>query len=90
MALNNTVTDKEQNSILKLIKQDDLDKIANANHHNPFSILGNQTANSNQFLIFYSPETLQLTVTEKNIPTIRLTGSDFFVCCEQIEAISDH
>ena len=90
MALNNTVTDKEQNSILKLIKQDALDKIANANHHNPFSILGNQTANSNQFLIFYSPETLQLTVTEKNIPTIRLTGSDFFVCCEQIEAISDH
>ena len=79
-------------SIISLIKtmQSDLDKIARATHHDPFSILGNQTIHHGAFILLYSPNTQQLSLTEKNIPAIRFTDSDFFCCTESLKNIGEH
>lgn len=70
--------------------QSDLDKIAHANHHDPFSILGNQALHHSDFFLFYAPDTLQLTISDNHIPTTRLPNSDFFVCSEHLDEISEH
>lgn len=70
--------------------QAELDKITHARHYDPFSILGNQAAHSQQFLLIYSPETLQLSLTSKNIPMVRLAESDFFLCTESLDTIAEH
>jgi 1,4-alpha-glucan branching enzyme len=82
-------TDKAT-SIVDAIGQDNLDKIAHACHHDPFSVLGNQTGHHNSFILFYSPDTRRLGVTEKDIPAVRLADSDFFACSKQLEEIGEH
>ena len=68
----------------------ELEKIAAARHHDPFSVLGNQTAYQDQFLLLYSPGTKQITLTSKKIPTTRLENSDFFVCSEKLDKLGEH
>ena len=68
--------------------QNDLNKIMQATHHDPFSVLGNQTAHD--FLLFYSPNTRELTVTDKKIPAQRIADSDFFRCSELPENLEEH
>jgi 1,4-alpha-glucan branching enzyme len=70
--------------------QSDLDKISHASHHEPFSVLGNQAGHQHDFLLFYSPDTSTLSVTEKNIPASRIAGTDFFVCSQQLDSIEEH
>jgi len=62
-----------------LIKQDELDKIVNSSHHAPFKILGNQAEHSTQFLLFYSPNTQTLEISEKKLSTTRFKDTDFFI-----------
>ena len=68
----------------------DLQLITSACHHEPFNVLGNQAIHHNEFLLFYSPETVTLTISEKNIPTTRLAESDFFIFAENLNQIDDH
>ncbi|MDA3869444.1 MAG: 1,4-alpha-glucan branching enzyme, partial [Gammaproteobacteria bacterium] len=89
MSLNNTTFTDKITTALKAL-QDDLDKIALARHHQPFNVLGNQTAYHSDFLIFYSPDARQLSVSKKNIPAKRLANSDFFICTEQLDQIGEH
>lgn len=70
--------------------KDELDKIAHARHHDPFSLLGNQAKHHEQFLLFYAPGTQQLSLTDKKIPTIRLKKSDFFLCTETLDTLAEH
>ncbi len=76
--------------MLEAIGQDNLDKIAHARHHDPFSVLGNQMAHKDSFILFYAPDTLQLVVTETNIPAVRYADSDFFICSEHLKEIGEH
>lgn len=69
---------------------DELNKIAFACHHEPFNVLGNQAAHHEEFLIFYSPNTYQLSITKKNTPTLRLADSDFFIYFQRSESIEEH
>ena len=62
-----------------LINQDELDKITNSSHHDPFNILGNQAEHSDTFLLFYSPNTQTLEITEEKLGTTRFEDSDFFI-----------
>ena len=84
------ISEEDKANLIHTALQDDLKKIALANHHAPFKVLGNQTAQRDNYLVFYAPDTLQLHVTKKNIPTIRLADSDFFVCIEDIKKIEEH
>ncbi|MCK5387529.1 MAG: hypothetical protein KAJ39_10090, partial [Gammaproteobacteria bacterium] len=78
------------NIIFKHLKKDDLAKIADANHHNPFSLLGRHTRQQNDFLLIFSPDTKQLTLTKNEIPMARLSDSDFFICNERLNEIEQH
>ena len=89
MSTNTTVSTNKIVSKLKAM-QGDLDKIALACHHEPFSILGNQATHGDDFTLFYSPDTCQLSVTEKNIATVRYANSDFFVCSQPVEKMTEH
>jgi len=77
------------NSILASLKND-LDKISQARHHEPFSILGKHGKTPHDFFLFFAPHTKKLDVTEKKIPTNRIAGSDFFVCRDRLEEIEKH
>lgn len=88
--MNNPSLELLSKTIFESIKQEDLDKISLACHHDPFSILGNQNAHRDRFLLFYSPDTRELTVTKNNIPTFRLKESDIFVCMERLNEIGEH
>ncbi len=85
---NNSAADKA--NLIHATLKDDLKKIAQANHHDPFKVLGKQTAHHDSYILFYSPDTNQLSIGEKNIPTLRLANSDFFVCLEQLDQIEEH
>lgn len=90
MSLNNKLA--IDNKVAKALKtiQSELDKIAHACHHEPFSVLGNQALHHREFLLFYFPNTRQLNLTEKSIPISRLARSDFFICSEQLSNIEEH
>jgi len=79
-------------SVISIIKAmyTDLDKIARATHHDPFSVLGNQTVHHNAFILFYSPNTQQLNITENSLPAIRVADSDFFYYSEGLENLGEH
>ncbi|MCK4587922.1 MAG: 1,4-alpha-glucan branching protein GlgB, partial [Gammaproteobacteria bacterium] len=89
MTVNKTSSFDKSTTILDIF-QDDLKKIELACHHKPFSVLGNQTTHQDTLIVFYSPDTQELSVTEKNIPTFRLADSDFFFCKEHLDKIGDH
>jgi len=89
MSLKNTPAVDKVAKTLKRI-QGDLDKISHANHHEPFSVLGNQAAHQQDFLVIYSPDTRELNVTENNIPATRHANSDFFIYSQQSEEVEEH
>ena len=66
-------------------RQKDLDKIAHACHHDPFGVLGNQSAYKSDFILFYSPNSQSLSITDNNFPASRLGDTDFFACWEHME-----
>lgn len=90
MSQNTTPANRAKKSIIDDRLQGELDKIALARHHDPFAILGNQTAHHNNFLVFYAPDTEKLFITENNIPAHRHNDSDFFVCTGPLEGIGEH
>ena len=68
----------------------ELEKISEARHHDPFSVLGNQATNRESFLLLYSPETRQLSLSENKIATSRIGESDFFICTEGLNELEEH
>lgn len=56
--------------------------IEKANHYDPFTILGKH----GEFTIVYSPNTRELTLTDKQLSTERLGDSDFFICLSSINS----
>lgn len=66
-------------TITDAINQLDLNKITQASHHDPFSILGNQTKHADQFILVYSPDTQTLEIPEKKLTGQRLQATDFFI-----------
>jgi len=69
---------------------DDINKIVHACHHDPFSILGNQSVHHGEFFLFYAPDTQTLSLTDQHIATSRLTNTDFFICTEQLDQLDEH
>ena len=77
MSINNNLSIDKHDSIIDTLR-DDLNKIAQATHHEPFNILGNQTKFHHEFILFYSPNTVELFITELQHPARRIADSDFF------------
>lgn len=70
--------------------QEDLNKISQARHHEPFSVLGSHGKNPNHYALFYAPHTKQLNVSKQKIPAQRYAQSDFFICHEHNDKIGPH
>lgn len=85
------ITAQAENAISRLENmKSDLEKIVLAKHHDPFSLIGNQAKYHDDFILFYSPDTQQLSLTDKNTQTSRLADSDFFFCTEDLDKLSEH
>ncbi|HED35393.1 MAG TPA: 1,4-alpha-glucan branching protein GlgB [Gammaproteobacteria bacterium] len=90
MPINIIAPAKQHKLAKKTFPLSDMNKIASASHHAPFSVLGNQAVHHDEYLLFYAPDTQLLTLTENDIPTERIDSSDFFVYWQKAEKISGH
>lgn len=77
-------------TVPKYISKEELDKISESRHHDPFSTLGRHSREKNDFILIFSPDTKQLTLTKDKIPMTRLSDSDFFICDERMNDISQN
>ncbi|MCP4698688.1 MAG: 1,4-alpha-glucan branching protein GlgB [Gammaproteobacteria bacterium] len=55
-----------------------LKKIADANHHDPFSVLGRHTADKHTVVRVYLPHAEEAAIADGNLPMQRIAGTDFF------------
>ncbi|MBF0094763.1 MAG: 1,4-alpha-glucan branching protein GlgB [Alphaproteobacteria bacterium] len=56
----------------------DLDRIARAEHHDPFTVLGRHDGDGQTVIRVFIPDTSEVTVVEGNLPLARIPGTDFF------------
>ncbi|MDM8567265.1 1,4-alpha-glucan branching protein GlgB [Candidatus Halobeggiatoa sp. HSG11] len=56
----------------------DLQKIVDARHHDPFSVLGKHSVNGKTTVRVYIPYAETVTIAEGNLPMQRIEGSDLF------------
>jgi len=70
--------------------QADMDRIAQAAHHDPACILGRQPGITRTAILFYSPDTLELHLCDLNVATQRIPDSDFFIYHGDLGALPDH
>lgn len=76
--------------IKNVIEPNALQQIAEARHHDPFNLLGNQTAHAADFLLAYAPDTKQLEIVETQQAGQRFESSDFFVFDLQQQTLPGH
>ena len=72
-------SDKKLQQIVGKIKED-LTRITNATHHDPFQVLGLQTTDDTDYLLVYAPDTRSLSIGSKQRPATRVDNTDFFIC----------
>ena len=70
--------------------QSDMDRIAHATHHDPACILGRRPGNTNQHILFYSPDTLELSLGKLKTAIPRIPDSDFFIYRGELESLPEH
>jgi len=76
-----------------MIKQsinDDLFKIAEGRHHDPFSVLGLHRASGQSSVCVFSPEAEEISISPGELPMTRIPDSDFFTWSGDDAAIPDH
>ncbi|MBE9561366.1 MAG: 1,4-alpha-glucan branching enzyme, partial [Proteobacteria bacterium] len=56
----------------------DLQKIVDARHHDPFSVLGKHSVNGKTTIRVYIPYAETVTIAEGNLPMQRVEGTDLF------------
>jgi len=71
-------------SLLEPIKND-LKLIEECNHYDPFRVLGKHESNGSAYTLIYSPNTKQLTLTDKQLKLMRVKDSDFFIYLDEIK-----
>ena len=76
-----------------MIKQpmnEDQHRIAEARHHDPFSILGLHRDSGQSSVCVFAPGAEEITLLPGDLPMQRIPDSDFFTWSGQSEAIPDH
>jgi len=84
MIINNSVQSDTISTIHKSTRHD-LKLIEQANHYDPFSVLGKHKTEESSYTIVYSPDTVALTLTKQLLKTFRLGDSDFFIYPDAID-----
>lgn len=68
----------------------DLGKIASATHYDPRQILGIQENAPDKPIVFYAPDTLELRLTEADVPCRRIADTDFFIYTGKRDSLPRH
>ncbi|TNF92139.1 MAG: 1,4-alpha-glucan branching protein GlgB [Gammaproteobacteria bacterium] len=68
----------------------ELQKIIDAQHHDPFSVLGRHIHGNQVTVRVFLPEVSTVTLGEDRLPLNRLANSDFFTCKANEEQIPQH
>ncbi|WP_428622347.1 1,4-alpha-glucan branching protein GlgB [Sedimenticola sp.] len=89
MAVNITQLNNQTRAYLRSIGQD-MERIANAAHFNPCQVLGIRQSSPQSPLLFYSPDTLELSLPPFTSPLPRVDGSDFFIYTGDSQALPRH
>ncbi len=67
-----------------------MERITHATHHDPASILGRQPGNTRSFILFYSPDTLELSLSDLDVVTQRISDTDFFIYHGDLDTLPEH
>ena len=67
-----------KNPVLSSALQADLQRILEARHHDPFSVLGRHTQANTATIYVFKPQVEQLTLSEQRLPMQRLENTDIF------------
>jgi len=78
-----------QTGLIKAL-QADMERVAHATHHDPACILGRLPGNPNKQILFYSPDTLELSLSDINTTIERIPNSDFFIYQGDLDALPEH
>lgn len=78
MITNNSVQPEIINTALGSVLND-LRLIEQCNHYDPFSILGKHGSKEAPYTLIYSPDTKELSITDKKLKMYRVENSDFFI-----------
>jgi 1,4-alpha-glucan branching enzyme len=70
--------------------EEDLSRIANASHYDPCRILGAQGKDPAAPILFYAPDTIELSLTELETPTQRIADTDFFIYTGKRDSLPRH
>ncbi len=76
-------------SLLKAL-QGEMERIAQATHHDPASILGRRAGSSATYILFYAPDTVTLHLNDLDTTVERIPGSDFFIYDGSLDALPEH
>jgi len=80
---------RTQTSLIKAL-QVDMEKISHATHHAPTSILGRLPGNTSSFILCYSPNTVELRLSDLGLTAQRIADSDFFIYQGNLDALPQH
>ncbi len=69
---------------------DDLIRIIEARHHDPFAVLGKHAVNGGIVVRAFIPHASEVSIAEGNLPMIRVPGTDLFEWSGDGTAIPDH
>lgn len=84
------LSSKDKAKLIYAALESELNMIANANHYSPFNILGKHTLLNYDYVLIYAPDSINIHITENNIPTIQLSNTDFYICLERLDEITQH
>ncbi len=68
----------------------DQQRIAEARHHDPFSVLGCHRDKDQAHMCVYAPHTREIEIIPGNIPMRRIPHSDFFVASADSKTVPEH
>ncbi len=77
-------------TLLSQLNLGELEKIAQAKHHDPFSILGYREHGAASYALFYQPNTVKLSLGGSDRELMRLPDSDFFITTEAAAPPAGH
>ncbi|VAX10029.1 1,4-alpha-glucan (glycogen) branching enzyme, GH-13-type [hydrothermal vent metagenome] len=80
----------KKKSALPSALQTQLQRIMDARHHNPFSVLGRHVKADKVSVYVFKPHVEQLTISDQRLPMQRLENSDIFIWQGKTSEIPEH
>ncbi len=70
--------------------QADLQRVMEARHHDPFSVLGRHVQGNMAYVCIFKPQVEQISISSQRLPMRRLDNSDVFIWQGEAEKVPEH